>query len=55
VNQVKGKTAHDARLVAAMVWHDLTHLLKFNAADFVRFPGIEVFTPQQILTGQVTS
>src|SRR3989442_2982935 len=35
-----GKNAHDARLVAAMLVHGLTHLLTFNVADFIRFPGI---------------
>jgi hypothetical protein len=51
-NQVKGKTAHDARLVAAMLWHQLTHRLTFNASDFKRFAGIQIFTPQQIRAGQ---
>lgn len=40
--QVHGKTAHDARLVAAMVIHNLTHLLTFNTQDFQRFTEITV-------------
>jgi hypothetical protein len=40
-----GKNAHDARLVAAMRVHGLTHLLTFNAQDFRRYPGINVVTP----------
>jgi predicted nucleic acid-binding protein len=40
-----GKNAHDARIVAAMVVHGLTHLLSFNLADFTRFPGIAVLDP----------
>jgi predicted nucleic acid-binding protein len=44
-HQVSGKTAHDARLVAAMTVHGLTHLLTFNTADFVRFPGITALDP----------
>lgn len=35
---VSGKPAHDARLVAAMQVHGVTHLLTFNGADFARFP-----------------
>ena len=46
---VKGKTAHDARLVAAMHRHGITHLLTFNQAHFARFPGITVLTPHAVL------
>lgn len=46
---VLGKNAHDARLVAAMTVHNLTHLLTFNAADFQRFPTITVLTPSAVL------
>lgn len=49
IYEVKGKTAHDARLVAAMHWHGLTHLLTFNASHFNRFPGITVMTPEEVL------
>lgn len=48
-HQVAGKTAHDARLVAAMIRHGMKHLLTFNAADFARYAGITVFTPDQVL------
>ena len=51
VNQVRGKVAHDARLVAAMQRHGLTNLLTFNAGDFSRFTSIRVFTPADIVTG----
>jgi predicted nucleic acid-binding protein len=37
---VSGKTSHDARLVAAMQRHGLSHLLTFNVGDFQRFPDI---------------
>jgi predicted nucleic acid-binding protein len=50
VNAVLGRNAHDARLVAAMVVHGITHLLTFNDADFRRFPGITVLTPALVLT-----
>jgi predicted nucleic acid-binding protein len=43
---VEGKQAHDARLVAAMQRHGLTHLLTFNTADFQRYPGIRVLDPR---------
>jgi predicted nucleic acid-binding protein len=39
-HDVKGKGAHDARLVAAMQRHGITHLLTFNDKDFERFTGI---------------
>jgi predicted nucleic acid-binding protein len=44
-HQVSGKNAHDARLVAAMAVHRVTHLLTFNTADFSRFPGITTLDP----------
>lgn len=48
-HSVLGKNAHDARLVAAMLVHGVTHLLTFNDADFRRFPGITVLTPAAVL------
>ncbi|MDX1968859.1 MAG: type II toxin-antitoxin system VapC family toxin [Planctomycetaceae bacterium] len=50
-HQVRGKTAHDARLVAAMQRHGLTDILTFNSADFTRFSGLHVFTPADVLAG----
>lgn len=46
---VVGKNAHDARLVAAMKVHGLTHLLTFNAQDFRQYPGITAVTPADVL------
>jgi predicted nucleic acid-binding protein len=46
---VLGKNAHDARLVAAMQVHGVTHLLTFNDADFRRFSAITVLTPAAVL------
>jgi predicted nucleic acid-binding protein len=48
---VSGVCAHDARIVAAMRTHSLTHLLTFNADDFKRFHKMEitVVTPAEIL------
>lgn len=50
---VKGKSAHDARLVASMRIHGLTHLLTFNVAHFNRFPGITVIAPEKVVQGPV--
>lgn len=49
---VKGKTAHDARLVAAMQRHGLTNVLTYNTPDFARFRDINVFGPGQVLAGR---
>lgn len=47
---VQGKPAHDARLVAFMLTHGITHLLTFNGSDFGRYTseGITVVDPAQI-------
>lgn len=50
-HDIKGKLAHDARLVAAMLRHGVTKLLTFNVADFAQFASIEVFTPGEIASG----
>ena len=36
---VSGVQVHDARLVAVMQAHGITHLLTFNVGDFTRFVG----------------
>lgn len=46
--QVTGKQAHDARIVAAMKLHNLTHRLTFNDRDFKRFTEITVVNPQDV-------
>ena len=48
-HKVSGKPSHDARYVAAMLAHGVTHILTFNDADFRRFPEITVLTPAAIL------
>lgn len=45
---VSGKTSHDARLVAAMKVHGVTHVLTFNVEDFRRFEGIQVLHPNDV-------
>lgn len=47
-HQVIGKQVHDARLVAAMVVHKITHLLTFNVDDFKRFSEIIVVDPRNV-------
>lgn len=47
-HESKGKKAHDARIVAAMLHHRLTHLLTFNGSDFKRFTEITVLTPSEV-------
>lgn len=46
--QVIGKQVHDARLVAAMKIHGLSHILTFNIDDFKRFNNITPVSPQTI-------
>ncbi len=48
--QVMGKKVHDARLVAAMITHQMTHLLTFNIDDFKRkrFSAIVVVDPRSV-------
>ncbi len=46
--QVMGKQAHDARIAAAMIVHNLSHLLTFNFADFKRFSEITAVDPATI-------
>jgi predicted nucleic acid-binding protein len=48
-HQVSGKNAHDARLVAAMTVHGLTHILTFNTGDFARYPAITALDPAVVL------
>jgi predicted nucleic acid-binding protein len=42
---VRGKRAHDARIVALMEAHGLANLLTFNAADFAGFAGVVCVSP----------
>ena len=48
VHACHGKVAHDARYVAAMNTHGLTHILTFNGTDFSRYPGITVLDPNTL-------
>lgn len=50
-NRVSGVQVHDARLVAAMLVHGVTHILTFNTTDFARYTEITAVHPTA-LTGQ---
>lgn len=52
-HQVQGVQVHDARLVAAMATHQITHLLTFNLKDFLRYPLITAAEPQDVIAGKV--
>jgi predicted nucleic acid-binding protein len=48
VHAVIGVNVHDARLVAAMLVHGLTHILTFNISDFARYSEITAVHPTAI-------
>ncbi len=45
---VSGKNGHDARYVAAMNIHGISHLLTDNKGDFKRFTSITALSPSDI-------
>jgi predicted nucleic acid-binding protein len=45
---VSGVQVYDARLVAVMKVHDVTHLLTLNDRDVARYAGITVVHPSQV-------
>jgi len=51
-HRVLGKQVYDARLVAAMRVHNLTHLLTFNTSDFKRFTAITAVSPSSAIDDQ---
>jgi hypothetical protein len=42
---VKGKQVYDARIVAALLRHHISHLLTFNASDFRRYSEMNIVEP----------
>ncbi len=48
--KVLGKQVHDARIVAFMSGHGITHLVTLNPRDFSRYAGISVVHPSQLIT-----
>lgn len=49
VCEIRGKKTHDARLVAVMKVHGVTHLLTFNRDDFKLFSGITLMEPHELV------
>jgi predicted nucleic acid-binding protein len=47
--EVSGVQVHDARLVAVMRVHEITHILTLNVPDFARYPDIVVVHPNDVL------
>ncbi len=45
---VVGTQVHDARIVAAMLAHEITHLLTLNNKDFMRYDFITVVHPSDL-------
>jgi predicted nucleic acid-binding protein len=48
---VKGVKVHDARIVAAMNIHGISHLVTFDEDDFRRYQDITVMTPAHVISG----
>ena len=46
--QCSGKTAHDARIVAAMELLGITRVLTFNGGHFARYPDLTVIDPHTV-------
>jgi predicted nucleic acid-binding protein len=47
-HNLSGKRVHDARLIAVMEAHQVTHLLTFNVADFPSAAGISIVHPRAV-------
>lgn len=47
-HEVKGKAAHDARLVAAMKVHAIPTILTFNTEHFARYTDVLVLAPGMV-------
>ncbi|MBR8836780.1 MAG: type II toxin-antitoxin system VapC family toxin [Stigonema ocellatum SAG 48.90 = DSM 106950] len=48
-SKVMGKRTHDARIVAVMLTHEITHLLTFNPSDFAVTSSITIVRPQELI------
>jgi predicted nucleic acid-binding protein len=48
-HSVTGVSVHDARVVAQMLVWQVSTILTLNPADFLRYPGIVVQTPAELL------
>lgn len=45
---ISGVKVHDARIAAQMISQGITHIMSFNVADFVRYPGITAIDPSSV-------
>ncbi len=52
-HSVMGLQVYDARIVAAMKAHAVSHLLTLNKKDFTRYPEITVVAPPELLSGNL--
>lgn len=46
---VAGTQVHDARLVASMLVHGVSHILTLNDRDFARYSGISAVHPRSVV------
>ncbi len=49
-HEVKGINSYDTRIVAAMLHHQVTHILTFNPKDFRRYSQITILDPKTVTT-----
>lgn len=47
--RIQGVAVHDARLVAMMQSLQISHILTLNKSDFLRYAGLTVLTPAELL------
>jgi predicted nucleic acid-binding protein len=47
-HDISGVQVHDARLVASMQVHGISHILTFNTRDFTRYSQIIAIHPQEV-------
>lgn len=48
-HSITGVAVHDARLVAVMKTHGVSHIMTLNSGDFQRYDGIVVQLPEDIV------
>ena len=48
LHSVRGRQAHDARLVAVMLEHGIGNILTFNVDDFTRYSEVTAVGPQSL-------
>ena len=54
LHDVKGKPAHDARLVAGMLRHGLSEMVTFNDKDFARYAQVTTHIPVALASGRAS-